>query len=105
MTDITPADLARFVHRVPVGAIIPAGTEFAYSAARVVCVPTPPVSAITQTATCVERWTAEPIPAPEPTLAERVRALLGEPTADWSPAGVRLIRIVAEMAERIEAKP
>ena len=28
MTDITPADLARFVHPVPVGATIPAGMEF-----------------------------------------------------------------------------
>ena len=30
MTDITPADLARFIHPVPVGAIIPAGMEYAW---------------------------------------------------------------------------
>ena len=30
MTDITPADLAKFIHRVPVGATIPAGTPYTY---------------------------------------------------------------------------
>ena len=105
MTDITPADLAKFVHRVPDGAVIPANTEYAWrdgSAVRLSFY----VRDITQQLDEVARWTVEPIPAaPEPSLAEKARALLVEPTADWSPAGVRLIHIVAKLAESIEAKP
>ena len=48
------------------------------------------------------RWTAEPIPAPEPTLAERARGVAGE----FAPGGrfEQLAIIVAELAERIEAE-
>jgi len=104
MTNVTPADFAKFAHRVPDGAVIPACTYYAWldgMAVRLAVF----TRDITQLPGEVARWTAEPIPAPVSSLAERARALLVEPTADWSPAGVRLIHIVAELAERIEAKP
>ena len=100
MSDITPADLAKFVHRVPVGAIIPAGTEhvirygngFRRSITAHTCV---------QWEGDLERWTAEPLPAPEPTLAERVRSLTRGRV--WSPSDLdQLVLIVAELAEKVE---
>ena len=103
MSAVTPADFGRFAHRVPDGAVIPACTYYAWldgMAVRLAVF----TRDITQLPGEVARWTAEPIPAPEPSLAERARALLAEPTADWSPASVRLIRIVAELAEKVEAQ-
>ena len=68
MTDITPADLAKFVHRVPVGATIPAGTPYAWrgSESEKISVRmdgwTDPTE---QLDNGIARWTAEPVRAPE----------------------------------------
>ena len=70
MSDITPADLAKFVHRVPVGAIIPAGTEYVVGRAAGVSLVTLAYD-YTADNPFTSRWTVEPIPAPEPSLAER----------------------------------
>ena len=103
MNDLTPAYLAKFVHPVPEGATIPAGTEYAWlesygkrlSVHRAIF-----TEDITQLPGDRPRWTAEPIPAPEPTLAERARGV-----GDGLPGGrfEQLALIVAELAERIEA--
>ena len=65
MSDITPADLAKFVHRVPDGAVIPARTEYAFafdaaSGPERVMVAT---ADIHQGAPCAEnpRWTTDRI--------------------------------------------
>ena len=103
MRDITPADLARFVHPVPVGATIPAGTPYAYridkDALRLRADGwTDPTE---QRGIDSARWTAEPLPAPEPTLAERVRSLTRGRV--WSPSDLdQLVLIVAELAEKVE---
>ena len=97
MTNVTPADFAKFAHRVPDGAVIPACTYYARldgMAVRLAVF----TRDITQLPGEVARWTAEPIPAPVSTLAERARALAVD-------AGDQLALLVAELAERIEAKP
>ena len=103
MTDLTPADLAKFIHRVPVGATIPADTEFAVGSSGAFTLVVIGRDFM-QPQDALPRWTAEPLSAPDPSLAERARALLVEPTAKWSPTGVRLIHIVAELAEKVEAQ-
>lgn len=100
MNQITPADLAKFIHPVPEGAVIPADTEFARPVGGALWVSSCP-NDLTQPPGDRPRWTAEPIPAPEPTLAERARGVAGE----FAPGGhfEQLALIVAELAERIEA--
>ena len=101
MNDLTPADLAKFIYRVPVGATIPAGTEYAWRNGMAVWLSVFGRD-ITQLAGEITRWTAEPIPASE-SLAEKARRLGGDyPGDSW---GRQLASIVAELAERIEAKP
>lgn len=75
MTDITPADLARFVHPVPVGATIPAGMEWVNREGDALTGPhshtRPFVSRPEMT-----RWTAEPLAAPKPPLPTEVGAVI-----------------------------
>ena len=98
---ITPADLAKFIHRVPVGATIPAGVEHAVGSSGTISLATVsrdyemPFDAL-------PRWTAEPVLTPEPTLTEQARAIAREGVP--SSAFDRLARLVAELAERIEAQ-
>lgn len=106
---ITPADLARFVHPVPEGAVIPALTPYVFrttTAALSFRAHGQP-DAVVQgdpDGGDVHRWTAEPIPEPplaELALAEQARNLRGRA---WSTADLdQLAVIVAELAERIEA--
>ena len=104
MTDnLTPADLAGYVHPVPVGAIIPAGTE------HVVLTDDGSFSLRTyahdsgQEVGYLPRWTAEPFSAPGPTpLADQVRAL-ATVVARGSNLE-RLTLIVAELAEKVEGE-
>ena len=70
MSDLTPADLAKFVHRVPVGATIPAGTEYVVGRAAGFSLVTLAYDYAADNP-FTSRWTAEPIPAPKPSLAER----------------------------------
>lgn len=58
MSDITPADLAKFVHRVPVGAIIPAGTEYVVVRDGYLHLVTWPYG-YTRADASVQRWTAD----------------------------------------------
>ena len=98
--NITPADLAKFTHLVPVGATIPAGTEYVVGRAAGVSLVTLAYD-YTADNPFTSRWTAEPIPAPEPTLAERVRSLTRGRV--WSPSDLdQLTLIVAELAEKVE---
>lgn len=120
MTDITPADLAKFIHPVPVGATIPAGTEvmeftrihghfrgpFRYTHTYAQLADDPP------------RWTAEPLAAPKPPLTERVREFASE-VLNAPPVGFPSVvldtenqqnrwiaeaaSILAEIAERLDA--
>ena len=100
MSDITPADLAKFVHRVPVGAIIPAGTEYVIKRGGSFCLVTLAYDYVADNP-FTSRWTADPIPAPVPTLAERVRSLTRGRV--WSPSDLdQLTLIVAELAEKVE---
>ena len=105
MTDITPADLAKFVHRVPVGATIPAGVDYAlrFVTGRIGIETDDYDHEVTDKS--FPRWTAEPIPAPEPTLAERARGLAASVDRNTDTFYARLAAIVADLAERIEAKP
>ena len=63
MSDITPADLAKFIHRVPVGAVIPAGTPYAYRIDRdaVRLRADGWADPTEQKSIDADRWTAEPI--------------------------------------------
>ena len=65
--DITPAGLAKFVHRVPVGAVIPAGTPYAYRIDRdaVRLRADGWADPTEQKSIDADRWTAEPILAAE----------------------------------------
>ena len=97
--NITPADLTRFIYEVPVGATIPAGTEFAVLINGGLFIDT--LDYDREVAESHERWTAEPTPPPEPTLAERVRSLTRGRV--WSPSDLdQLTLIVAELAEKVE---
>lgn len=66
MTNLTPADLARFIHPVPVGAVIPAATEHAV---RTRDGDTFTVMTMAydheQAPGALDRWTADPIWTPE----------------------------------------
>ena len=104
MTDLTPADLAKYIYRVPVGATIPRDTEHVVGSSSGAFTLVVIGRDFMQPQDALPRWTAEPLSAPDPSLAERARALLVEPTANWSPTGVRLIHIVAELAEKVEAQ-
>ena len=64
MTGITPADLAKFIHRVPVGATIPADVEHAVGSSGTISLAKvsrdyemPPDA--------LPRWTAEPVLTPK----------------------------------------
>ena len=104
MTDITPADLAKFIYRVPVGATIPADTR--YASLNFGCVTGPMHSYADQKILGGTYWTAEPIPAPELTLAQRARALIPHDLHEWPDMAITSLAVlVAELAERIEAKP
>lgn len=77
MTDITPADLARFVHPVPVGATIPAGMEVVeFGHGGGFWGPSATRSAYTQRCDDPLRWTAEPLTAPKPPLPTKVGAVI-----------------------------
>ena len=102
MTNVTPADFAKFAHRVPDGAVIPACTYYAWLNGMAVHLAVF-TRDITQLPGEVARWTAEPISAPEPSLAEKARAIAKEGAPGGSFANLALL--VAELAERIEAKP
>lgn len=119
MTDITPADLARFVHPVPVGATIPAGTEV-MEISRIGGYFRGPFRYMhtTQLADEPPRWTAEPLAAPKPPLTERVREFASEVLAA-PPVGFSSVVLdtenqqnrwiaeaasfLAEIAERLDA--
>ena len=107
MTDLTPADLAKFVHRVPVGATIPLGMEFCYqkSAGPIVGPLRRTIDGAGVPATdATPYWTAEPIP--EPTLAQRARALIPHDLYGWPDLAITSLAIlVAELAEKVEAQP
>lgn len=60
----TPAYLAKFVHRVPFGATIPAGTEHAFKAGDSFGLETMTYD-YEQTPGALDRWTAEPLLTPE----------------------------------------
>ena len=63
--NLTPADLAKFVHLVPVGATIPAGTECAWrTMTGALAVRTVPGDEV-QLVVSPRHWTAEPILTPE----------------------------------------
>ena len=104
MSDLTPADLAKFVHRVPVGATIPAGVR--YAVRNFGCITGPMHSNADQKCHVSQaaRWTAEPLtaPKPEPTLAERAHSLAEEaiPGSYWH----RVTVLVAELVEKVEAQ-
>ena len=104
MTDLTPADLAKFVHPVPVGATIPAGVDYAlrFATGRIGIETESYDHEVTDKSF---RWTAEPLtaPKPAPTLAERAHSLAEEaiPGSYWH----RVTVLVAELAEKVEAKP
>lgn len=64
--DITPADLAKFVHRVPKGATIPAGMAFCWvTLGGQITGPTVDRYNVTQGSDATCRWTAKPILTPE----------------------------------------
>ena len=119
MTDITPADLARFVHPVPVGARFPMGLEFADLRDDYIRGPFHfPDSSRVQLADDPPRWTAEPLTAPKPPLTERVREF-AEEVLNAPPVGFSSVfldtenqqnrwiaeaaSILAEIAERLDA--
>ena len=102
MTDLTRADLAKYIYPIPNGAVVPVGTPYVAASGFIFAVSQSEFTQGNPGATS-PRWTAEPIPAPEPTLAEKARAIAEE----GAPGGsfTNLARLVAELAERIEAKP
>ena len=63
MTDITLADLAQFIHRVPVGAIIPAETR--YASLNFGCITGSMHSYADKKILGGMYWTAEPIRTPQ----------------------------------------
>jgi len=102
MSEITPAYLAKFVHPVPEGATIPAGTEYAWQSGSGIY-QTIFTQDITQLPGDRPRWTADPIPATRPTLADRARKVAHAAERDCDEGVYDLAAIVAELAERIEA--
>ena len=105
MSDLTPADLVKFVHPVPLGATIPAGTPYAYRAVAQIGIRSHGMPyESTQVDASVSRWTAEPLtaPKPEPTLPERAHSLAEEaiPGSYWH----RVTVLVAELVEKVEAQ-
>ena len=103
MSDITPADLARFVHPVPVGATIPAGTGHACGIGLHFYVQTLAYDYV-QPQSSWQCWTAEPIAAPKPPLADRARAVAMTARMNSDVTLSNLATIVAELADRIEAE-
>ena len=72
MSDLSPADLAKFIHPVPVGATIPAGVEFVRhykggDGGPSTALVGPLLRDFDYVASAGPHWTAEPIPAPLPT--------------------------------------
>ena len=87
MTDITPTDLARFIHPVPVGAIIPAGMEYAWRNSDNAIERGRGHTDLAQashgwSADGMDfepfRWTAEPLAAPKPPLPTEVGAVIAD---------------------------
>lgn len=80
MTDITPADLAKFIHPVPVGATIPAGMEFVrryMNGTPTAAIAGPIVHDFDiEAAAFTPLWTAEPLAAPKPPLPTEVGAVI-----------------------------
>ena len=103
MSDLTPADLAKFVHPVPVGAVIPAGTEYVVGRAAGFSLVTLAYDYAADNP-FTSRWTAEPIPAPKPPLADRARAVAMTARMNSDVTLSNLALIVAELADRIEAE-
>ncbi len=101
MSDITPADLARFVHRVPDGATIPAGTEYAVLIEDGLYTLKAGADLRPGRYHC---WTAEPIAAPKQSLADRARAVAMTARINSDVTLSNLALIVAELAETIEAE-
>ena len=103
MSAATPAVLAQFVHRVPDGVTLPAGTEVLLGPTRRRpdhwIGPRRLQSARAVTADGREYWTRVPVPEPVPsaplTLAQIARR---------SVYFDELAEVVAELAERIEAQ-
>ena len=99
--NLTPADLAGYVHPVPVGAIIPAGTKYAVGLDDNFWISTMDYD-YKQTSESLPHWTTEPsAPGPTP-LADQVRAL-ATVVARGSNLE-RLTLIVAELAEKVEGE-
>ena len=99
MTDnLTPADLAGYVHPVPVGAIIPAGTKYAVGLDGNFWLATLDYDH-KQTSESLPHWTAEPFSGPTP-LADQVRATVVARGSNLE----RLTLIVAELAEKVEVE-
>ena len=96
MSDITPADLAKFIYLVPVGATIPAGTEFATLVREGIYRLTLDYDH-EQASESFPRWTAELLPAPEPSLADRARSL-----ATVVVKSSNLERLTLIVAEKVE---
>ena len=77
--NITPADLARFIHPVPVGARFPMGLEFADLRDDYIRGPFHfPDSSRVQLADDPPRWTAEPLTTPKPPLPTEVGAVIAD---------------------------
>lgn len=76
MSDLTPADLAKFVHLVPVGATIPAGVP--HAVLNLGCITGPMHSKADQTRRVGQypRWTAEPLARPMPPLPTEPRSVI-----------------------------
>lgn len=121
MTDITPADLARFAHPVPVGATIPAGMKFVrryMDGSPIPALAGPITHDFDIEAGYSPLWTAEPLSAPKPPLTERVQEFAEEVLAA-PPVGFSSVvldvenqqnrwiaeaaSILAEIAERLDA--
>lgn len=84
MTDITPADLAKFIHPVPVGAVIPAATEHAVrnrDGDTFIVMTT--AYDHEQAPGALDRWTAEPLAAPKPPLPTEMGAVIAN--VQWGP--------------------
>lgn len=101
MSKITPTYLAKFTHLVPVGAVIPAGTEYVVGRAAGFSLVTLAYDYAADNP-FTSRWTAEPIAAPKQSLAERARDVAKTSRNYSHMAFSNLALIVAELAEMIE---
>ena len=83
LTNPTPADLAKFIHPVPVGATIPAGTPYRRDVGRILSfwLDGTSVPVTQESDTDILRWTAEPIPAPLPPLPTEPGSIIANVSA------------------------